>query len=232
MAVYAKLIAATPDADRVVAAAAKICYSPSGAAEILDGLDPAKIASFLKMLRSSGHLSTFEHASFTFALEGLSRVATHQLVRHRMASYSQQSQRYVKQNDAACIMPPSVAALPEAAALFEAQAQSALECYEKLTALGIPREDARFILPHGAETRLVVTMNARELHHFFALRLCRRAQWEIRDLARAMLREVREAAPLLFDSAGPSCVTEGACTEAHSCGKPYKNMESLLSDEA
>ena len=109
MSVYVKLIASTPDADRVVAAAAKICYSPSGAAEILDGLDEDKTASFLSMLRRAGHFSPFEHASFTFAIEGLSRVATHQLVRHRVASYSQQSQRYVEMKGNCCIVPPSVA---------------------------------------------------------------------------------------------------------------------------
>ncbi|MDO4560319.1 MAG: FAD-dependent thymidylate synthase [bacterium] len=229
MSVFVKLIAATPEADKVVAAAAKICYSPSGAAEIFDGLDPAKTASFLKMLREAGHLSPFEHASFTFAIEGVSRVATHQLVRHRMASYSQQSQRYVGMAGNGCIVPPSVEANPEALAVFNEQTEAAQRAYEKLVSLGVPKEDARFILPHGAETRIVVTMNARELHHFFALRLCRRAQWEIRELAREMLRAAREAAPVLFGMAGPSCVAEGACREAHSCGQPYKDMEDVLS---
>ena len=120
MSVFVKLIAATPEADRVVAAAAKICYSPSGAAEILDGLDPAKTASFLKMLREAGHLSPFEHASFTFAVEGVSRVATHQLVRHRMASYSQQSQRYVGMTGNECVVPPSVEADARALAVMYA----------------------------------------------------------------------------------------------------------------
>ena len=229
MSVFVKLIAATPEADRVVAAAATICYSPSGAAEILDGLDPAKTASCLKMLREAGHLSPFEHASFTFAVEGVSRVATHQLVRHRMASYSQQSQRYVGMTGNECVVPPSVEADARALAVFKEQIGSAQRAYDELVSLGIPKEDARFILPHGAETRIVVTMNARELHHFFALRLCRRAQWEIRALAREMLHAVREAAPVLFVTAGPSCVTEGACREAHSCGQPYKDMEDMLS---
>ncbi len=229
MSVFVKLIAATPEADKVVAAAAKICYSPSGAAEIFDGLDPAKTASFLKMLREAGHLSPFEHASFTFAIEGVSRVATHQLVRHRMASYSQQSQRYVGMAGNGCIVPPLVEANPAALAVFNEQTEAAQRAYEKLVSLGVPKEDARFILPHGAETRIVVTMNARELHHFFALRLCRRAQWEIRELAREMLRAAREAAPVLFGMAGPSCVVEGACREAHSCGQPYKDMEDVLS---
>ena len=148
MSVYVKLIASTPDADKVVAAAAKICYSPSGAAEILDGLDEGKTASFLTMLRKAGHFSPFEHASFTFAIEGLSRVATHQLVRHRVASYSQQSQRYVEMKGNCCIVPPSVAENAEAKAVFEKQAEAAFETYRKLVDLGVPREDARFILPH------------------------------------------------------------------------------------
>ncbi len=228
MGISVKLIAATPEADKVVAAAAKLCYSASGAAEIFDGLDPAKIVSFLSKLRESGHLSPFEHASFTFAIEGISRVATHQLVRHRVASYSQQSQRYVSMSGNGCVVPPSVAADASAAEIFKAQAEAACSAYEKLISMGIPKEDARFILPHGAETRIVVTMNARELHHFFALRLCRRAQWEIRETAKAMLREVRGAAPVIFGTAGPSCVI-GACGEARPCGRPYKDMEDLLS---
>lgn len=228
MSLFIKLIAATPDADRVVAAAAKLCYSASGAAEIFDGLDSAKISSFLSKLREAGHFSPFEHASFTFAIEGVSRVATHQLVRHRVASYSQQSQRYVGMKGNGCVVPPSVSADAEALKVFLEQAEAAGLAYEKLLSLGIPKEDARFILPHGGETRIVVTMNARELHHFFALRLCRRAQWEIQEMARGMLREARAAAPVIFGTAGPACVA-GACGEAHPCGKPYSGMEELLS---
>lgn len=229
MALFVKLIAATPEADRVVAAAAKLCYSSSGAAQIFDGLTSEKTVTFLKRLRSSGHLSPFEHASFTFAIEGISRVATHQLVRHRLASYSQQSQRYVGMSGVQCIVPPTVAANPEALKIFNSAVDTAKSAYNKLIMdFNVPKEDARFILPHGAETRIVVTMNARELYHFFSLRLCRRAQWEIQDLAREMLREVRSAAPVIFDTAGPSCVTEGTCHEAHSCGNPYNGMEGLL----
>ncbi len=230
MSAYVKLIASTPDADKIVAAAAKICYSPSGAEEILNGLDAGKTASFLSMLRKAGHFSPFEHASFTFAIDGVSRVATHQLVRHRVASYSQQSQRYVEMKGSRCVVPLSVMENAEALAIFNDHSDAAFAAYQKLVALGIPKEDARFILPHGMETRLVVTMNARELHHFFALRLCRRAQWEIRETARGMLCEARAAAPLIFDAAGPSCVTGGKCTEAHSCGNPYKDMEQILSE--
>ena len=228
MGVYVKLIASTQNAEKVVAAAAKLCWSPSGAAEILDGLDESKTASFLNKLREAGHLSPFEHASFTFAVENLSRVATHQLVRHRVASYSQQSQRYVAMNGNEVIIPPSIASNDEAVKVFSEAAKAAGIADEKLVSLGVPKEDARFILPHGGDTRIVVTMNARELHHFFALRLCRRAQWEIRELAREMLREARKASPMLFESAGPACVTSGKCHEAHPCGKPYADMEDLL----
>lgn len=230
MPIEVELIASTPDAARIVAAAAKICYSPSGAVDILDGLDSEKTVSFLKMLRESGHLSPFEHISFTFAVEGISRVTTHQLVRHRLASYSQQSQRYVGMSGQTCIVPPSVLNNDKAHALFMKQIEDAWNCYKELVDLGISREDARFILPHGTETRLVMTMNARELHHFFSLRLCRRAQWEIRELARRMLILARNAAPEIFDLAGPSCVVEGVCKEAHSCKEPYENMEKMLSE--
>ena len=230
MAITVKLIASTPEASKVVAAAAKICYSASGAADILEGLDRGKISRFLKMLNESGHLSPFEHVSFTFAVDGLSRVATHQLVRHRMASYSQQSQRSVSMKEQSCIVPPSILKNEEALKLFNEQINSSWNTYEKLVSLGVDKEDARFILPHGAETRIVVTMNARELHHFFTLRLCKRAQWEIRELARKMLTLVRAAEPDIFALAGPSCVTRGECTEAHSCGVPYTDMETMLSE--
>ena len=228
MAIFVKLLAYTPEAAKVVAASAKLCYSASTAAELFEDLDEQKITGFLNGLRKSGHASPFEHANFTFAIEGLSRVATHQLVRHRMASYSQQSQRYVSMSEQFCIMPESVKNNAEARALFEAQTKAAAECYKKLVELGVEKEDARFILPHGMETRIVVTMNARELHHFFAVRLCKRAQWEIRELARQMCKLAREAAPQLFTMAGPSCITQGRCTEAHSCGKPYASMEQML----
>jgi thymidylate synthase (FAD) len=128
----------------------------------------------------------------------------------------------------AVVIPPSVAANAEAKALFERQSEAAFEAYKSLIAMGIPGEDARFILPHGWETRLVFTMNARELHHFFDLRLCRRAQWEIRELARLMLAECRKAAPVIFELAGPSCVRTGLCRESRACGSPYKSMEDLL----
>lgn len=228
MSVRVELLAATPNAAKVVAASAKLCYSASDARGLFYGLDEGKCAYFLSMLRKSGHLSPFEHVSFSFAIEGVSRVTTHQLVRHRLASFSQQSQRYVEMKKCACVLPPSVKDIKEAAILFKQQVDTAYECYEKLIAIGIPKEDARFILPHGAETKIIVTMNARELFHFFSLRLCKRAQWEIRGLARRMLVIVREEAPEVFKIAGPSCVTKGKCEEARPCGEPYSGMENLL----
>lgn len=229
MTVVVKLLASTPNAANVVAAAAKLCYSPSGAADILKGLDSKKTESFLKMLNESGHMSPFEHVSYTFAIEGISRVATHQLVRHRVASYSQQSQRYVEMNIPSCIVPPAIKDNSVALEIFQKQIDSTWECYKKLVATGITKEDARFILPHGAETRIVVTMNARELHHFFSLRLCKRSQWEIRELARQMFILVREVSPKLFVKGGPSCITDGSCGEVHSCGNPYLSLENMLS---
>lgn len=217
-------------ADALVAAAARLCYRDVAAAELLKGEEEALSEKLIAHLWRSGHLSTFEHVSFTFAVDGLSRVASHQLVRHRLASFSQQSQRYVKMSGESVVVPPSVAASPEAQELFSAQARAAQEAYRKLIDLGVPAEDARFILPHGWETRLVLTMNARELHHFFSLRLCRRAQWEIRALAREMLMLCRPLAPVLFRMAGPSCIF-GACGEARPCGKPYKDMEELLQED-
>ncbi|MCR5346347.1 MAG: FAD-dependent thymidylate synthase [Fretibacterium sp.] len=231
MACTVTLLAHTPEPDAIVAAAARLCYRDVTASELLSGEEEKLSEGLIGHLWKSGHLSTFEHASFTFAVDGLSRVASHQLVRHRMASFSQQSQRYVKMDGGeSAVVPPTVGAVPEAAALFRQQARSAHEAYGKLLELGIPAEDARFILPHGWETRLVLTMNARELHHFFHLRLCRRAQWEIRELARQMLAECRRAAPVLFRKAGPSCIF-GPCGEAKPCGKPYKDMTDLLDGE-
>ena len=228
MTIDVKLLTFTPDAAKVVAAAAKLCYSSSGAADLFNELDNNKMESFLKKLNESGHMSPFEHVSFTFAVEGISRVATHQLVRHRLASYSQQSQRYVEMSSRECIMPPAIQNNTDAKSIFKKQVASAWDCYEKLLSIGITKEDARFILPHGAETRIVISMNARELHHFFSIRLCKRSQWEIRELARQMYVLVREASPELFKLGGPSCIVYGQCKEVHPCGDPYKDMESML----
>lgn len=214
-----KLINWTPDPERTVAAAARLCYSSAGAETLLDEFKKEEVAELIKKLISSGHLSPFEHANFTFAVEGVSRALTHQLVRHRIASYSQQSQRYVSEDDFALITPPSIKGDPEALALFNQTMAEINQAYKAL-AQRVPKEDARYVLPQACETKLVVSFNARSLLNFFERRLCRRAQWEIRQLARLMLAELRSLAPLLFAKAGPTCDTQGICFEgAMSCGR-------------
>ena len=236
-----KLIAHTPDPERVVAAAAKLCYSASGVETLLDNLTPEKSRSFLKMLSDLGHASPVEHASFTFAIEGVSRALLAQITRHRIASYSVQSQRYVRMDDFHFVVPPEVEADPQAKAVFlDAMAQQAKEYLlladrlkekhaRELMDQGMSEkealskgekmanEDARFVLPNACETKMVVTMNARSLYNFFALRCCNRAQWEIRALAEEMYRLVYAVAPALFAGAGPSCVARGKCPEGRMC---------------
>lgn len=223
------LLSYTPNPDELIAASARICYRDIAAKELLQAEEESLSRKLIAELFASGHMSAFEHVSFTFGIDGLSRVASHQLVRHRLASFNQQSQRYVSMspNPEAVIIPPNIKANPDALRLYSEAVRHSQETYRELCAMGIPKEDARFILPHGHSTRLIMTMNARELHHFFGLRLCRRAQWEIRELARKMLILCREKAPVIFDMAGPGCMF-GKCNEARTCGKPYKNMEELL----
>lgn len=223
------LLAYTPEPDAIVAAAARICYKDVTAGELLQGEEKNLSKNLIAELFKSGHLSTFEHVSFTFGIDGLSRVASHQLVRHRLASFSQQSQRYVKMayDPEAVVIPETIKKNPEALKIFNDAVKNSQQAYADLISMGISKEDARFILPHGHSTRLVMTMNARELHHFFNLRLCRRAQWEIKELARKMLILCREKAPILFEKAGPDCLF-GKCNEARSCGRAYKSMEELL----
>lgn len=223
------LLSYTPNPDELIAASARICYRDIAAKELLQAEEESLSRKLIAELFASGHMSAFEHVSFTFGIDGLSRVASHQLVRHRLASFSQQSQRYVSMSPdpEAVIIPPNIKANPDALRLYSEAVRHSQEIYRELCAMGIPKEDARFILPHGHSTRLIMTMNARELHHFFGLRLCRRAQWEIRELARKMLILCREKAPVIFDMAGPGCMF-GKCNEARTCGKPYMNMEELL----
>lgn len=224
-----KLLTYTQQPVRTVAAAARLCYSPATPDELFEETS-YKAAPLLAYLLTAGHLSPFEHASFTFAIDGISRVATHQLVRHRVASYSQQSQRYVQAKqggNVGCICPDTVAHSGAAKKLFEEHVSLSMAVYNELLSMGIPSEDARFILPHGWSTSIVVTMNARELRHFFAVRLCKRAQWEIRALAGEMLRLCHEAAQELFVNAGPPCIG-GACRELRPCGEPYGSFEEIL----
>ena len=219
-----KLIGHTPEPERTVAMAARLCYSAIGAEQLAETMTEQQIAKLLAKIIDMGHLSTFEHVSFTFAIEGVSRVLTHQLVRHRIASYSQQSQRYVAEHDFEYIIPPAVAANPVAKAKFEQLMTMIRQTYSELVDMGVPQEDARYVLANAAETKIVVTMNARSLLNFFELRCCTRAQWEIRALANAMLSQVQQVAPLLFAKAGPTCVSQGICSEGDfTCGRLAAN---------
>ncbi|SMB88562.1 thymidylate synthase (FAD) [Thermanaeromonas toyohensis ToBE] len=214
-----ELIAYTPEPEKIVAAAARICYSQRGAAEILENMEDKEVDRLIKLLLSCGHESPVEHVTFTFAIEGVSRALSHQLVRHRIASYSQRSQRYVSEENFPYIVPPSINGEPEALEIFENCLSQIREAYARLTKL-VPREDARYILPQACETKLICTFNARSLFNFFRLRCCSRAQWEIRALALKMREVVRQVAPRLFAKAGPNCEVLGICYEGpFSCGR-------------
>ncbi|MBR0405107.1 MAG: FAD-dependent thymidylate synthase [Eggerthellaceae bacterium] len=221
-----ELLYHTPDPERAVATAARLCYAPVGASELMESLSEERIRKVLTTILTGGHFSTLEHASYTFAIDGVSRALTHQLVRHRLASFNQQSQRYVAYSDGlATIKPDSIAENEEANRLFDEMIDKTVEAYKAFLDLGIPAEDARYILPNAAETKIVVTMNIRELMHFFSVRCCNRAQWEIRDLAWKMLELVRPTAPFIFAEAGPGCV-RGGCPEGKmTCGNPYPKAE-------
>ena len=229
MTMQVKLVRYTPEPERTVAMSARLCYSPIGAAQLEERISDEQAAKLVRKLVSMGHFSTLEHVTFTFAIEGVSRVLTHQLVRHRIASYSQQSQRYVKEHDFETIVPPSIAKNPEAKAKFDALMTQIQDLYNEFTAGGVLAEDARYILPNAAETKIVCTLNARSLLNFFSLRCCTRAQWEIRALANEMLRQVKEVAPVIFENAGPTCVSEGVCHEGEmSCGR----LQAILAQRA
>jgi thymidylate synthase (FAD) len=205
-----------------------LCYSPVGAEDLEKKLSAELVQSMVKKLASMGHMSPFEHVSFTFAVEGISRVCSHQLVRHRIASYSQQSQRYVKEHNFETIMPPSIGNKPDARVKFISLCREIQDTYNKWVDEGILAEDARYILPNATETKVVITMNARSLLHFFELRCCNRAQWEIRAMANLMLQEVRKVAPVIFMNAGPTCETSRTCHEGKmSCGK----LQELLKED-
>jgi len=217
--VRVELIAYTPEPEKIVAAAARICYSQRGATELLKNLEDKEVDRLIRLLLSSGHESPVEHVTFTFAIEGVSRALSHQLVRHRIASYSQRSQRYVSEENFSYVVPPSINDEPEALKIFENCLSQIKEAYARLIKL-VPREDARYILPQACETKLICTFNARSLFNFFRLRCCSRAQWEIRELAFKMREAVRQVAPRLFAKAGPNCEVLGICYEGpFSCGR-------------
>ncbi len=220
------LLAHTPDPERVCAAAALTSYWYKGASETIAVLSDKEIADILDTVMGYGHVSVIEHASFTFSIEGISRACSHQLVRHRLASYTQQSQRYVKIEDMDPVVPETIRCNPDAMARYHQCMELLSGAYGALVDMGIPNEDARFLLPNAATTNIVMTVNARELRHFFKFRCCERAQWEIRDVAREMLRQAKEIAPKIFKNAGPSCVCERTCPEGDlSCGRIKVNKD-------
>ena len=232
-----KLIAHTPDPEKLIATAAKLCYSSSSVDDLQIGLTEEKIKKFLDMLMELGHESPLEHASFTFAIEGISRACSHQLVRHRIASYSQKSQRYVSEAQFDYVIPETIKNNPVARDLYNTLMTTIQLDYDairdvlikdfmsqgisKKDAEKIANEDARMVLPNACETSIIVTMNIRSLFNFFKHRCCNRAQWEIRALAMEMWHLCMEVAPLIFQHAGPECITKGKCPEGNmSCGKP------------
>lgn len=206
-----QLLAHTPAPEQLVAASAKLCYSAASIAD-LAAIEADKAAEFINKLPEA-HQSPLEHVSFTFGIEGVSRAMLAQITRHRIASFSVQSQRYVDMSDGfGYVIPESIEQNPEARYVFDAFMRGIDTLYTYLRSCGIPAEDARFVLPNACETRMIVTMNARELLHFFSLRCCKRAQWEIRAVADEMLRLCKEVAPEIFAKAGPGCV-RGHCQE-------------------
>ncbi|MBN1798109.1 MAG: FAD-dependent thymidylate synthase [Spirochaetales bacterium] len=213
------LISYTDNPEQVCVQAGKVCYSPHGIKQIQKHLSKEKDGAFLARIIRMGHLSVIEHASFSFMIEGISRACSHQLVRHRIASFSQKSQRYVDEKQFDYIIPPSIAAHQDAVKTYNQFMEQTMAFYNELVDHGIPKEDARFVLPNATETKIFVSMNGRELLHFFEKRLCQRAQWEIRAAAEQMLDLVKKIAPNMFSTAGPGCVY-GSCPEGTlSCGK-------------
>ena len=249
-----ELLQCNPDCEKIVAAAAKLCYSSSEINGILEGLDKEKTTKFIERLMSMGHESPLEHITFTFGIEGVSRSLLAQFTRHRIASYSVKSQRYVNEGKFEFITPPEIEAEPEAKKLFlEAMADDVEKYnaiseilfkkhYDAMIGAGMDEkkaknaaekkaiEDARYILPNACETKMIATFNARSLLNFFNHRCCERAQWEIRDMANRMLALVKESAPTIFKYAGPSCVA-GPCPEgAMSCGKALEKRKFYLGE--
>ena len=248
--VHVKLIAHTSDIinnniQDVVAYAAKLCYSKSDINDLIENQNEEKIEKFINNLLEIGHESPLEHVTFTFGIEGISRACTHQLVRHRIASFSHQSQRYVDLKDTyKYITPPSIKEDDKINDYYDEINEMIFKKYKELTNMleqkyikdGLDKksankkaiEDARFILPNACETKIIVTMNVRSLHNFFKERCCNRAQWEIREVANQMLDICLDKAPLLFQTAGPSCAF-GKCKEGKmSCGNKVKPREKQL----
>lgn len=230
---HVELLSYTPEPERTCALAARTCYSALEYDALKELVQEKDQAAFLRRIAASGHLSVLEHASFTFGVSGVSRALLAQITRHRIASFSVQSQRYVSlEKGFGYIIPPRIRELGgDAVKEFEGQMAQMQAWYQGWQdRLGEnANEDARFVLPNACETHITLTMNARELLHFFSLRCCNRAQWEIRALATEMLRLCKRVAPVIFESAGPGCV-RGACPEgAKTCGKAAEVREAFQS---
>ena len=223
------LIAHTPEAEKVVAMAAKICYAKNVSIKKLQKkINDDDVSTFITKLLESGHESPFEHVSFTFGIEGISRACSHQLVRHRMASFSQRSQRYCFEDGFNYIEPEDINENENEDKFFRDFMRHSKEVYSKLIDKGVKPEDARMVLPNACETKIIVTMNARELLHFFKLRCCKRAQKEIREVAFMMKNICRKVAPNVFQYAGPNCL-KGYCTEGEkSCMKDNDNIKKII----
>ena len=218
-----KLVSFTGCPGTVVSSAARLCYSSDTPDDIIQKMydDESSRVKLINKIISMGHTSVLEHASFTFAISGISRVLTHQLVRHRMASYSQRSQRYVDEVNANFVVPPSIVANEQAMERYKQAILEVANCYKELQELGIPNEDARYVLANSAHSCIFVTMNARELMLFFKERLCTRAQWEIRTLAEQMASLAKQVTPEIFvGHVGPACIVNGRCTQGALSCKP------------
>lgn len=242
-----RLLTHTPDPQKIMAAAAKLCYARADIDSVMEGLTPEKTDDFIDMLSSLGHESPMEHMTFTFGIENVSRALLAQITRHRIASFSVQSQRYVKETDFEFIVPPAIAEDEKAAEKYLQTMKDIAKAYNELADILKERylsegmdaraaekkaiEDARFVLPNACTTKMIVTMNARSLLNFFKLRCCTRAQWEIRELATQMLMLVKDVAPCVFKNAGPACV-RGACSEgAMTCGKAKEMREKFKGEQ-
>jgi thymidylate synthase (FAD) len=238
-----KILSHTPNPEEVIASAARLCYSSANVDDLMKKTeDKESTKEYIDMLMSLGHESPIEHVSFVFAIEGISRACSHQLVRHRIASYSQKSQRYVNEAQFEYITPPVIEDDLTLKDLYTNTMEIVHERYnllrteliakymkdgmDKKSAEKKANEDARFVLPNACETKIIVTMNIRSLFNFFKHRCCNRAQWEIRMMANEMLRQCMEIAPNIFKYAGPECITKGKCPEGKmSCGKRPEGFE-------
>jgi len=225
---YIELIKYTPEPEKTVAIAARVCYSPRNAKEIYENMSDEEVKKLIRFLIKAGHHSAIEHASFTFIVDKISRVCSHQLVRHRLASYSQQSQRYVEyKRNLEYVIPQSIKNKKDLSQKFEEFQQQSFNLYKYFLKNNISSEDARYVLSNAFPTQIIITMNARELLHLFTLRCCERAQWEIREMAYRMLNKVKKVAPTIFEHAGPSCF-RGRCPEDEMmCKNPPKEDEIL-----